>query len=123
MLRRGVIKRELFTGSDVAPCEEEHVPVQHTAEAIRIAGVIDERGRIAAAARVDAPAIIDLADADLAAFRAAPRCFTIIDSFTDQLADLSSRGKRHDREAAFAVDAGFLRDQHGLRGRFHFAAG
>ncbi len=104
VLRWRVIKRDLLAGLDVAQREEQHVSARDSAEAVRRAGVIDERRRIASAACVDAPAVVQLADADLAAFRHAPRGFAIADPLTEELADLFTALERRRGETASAVD-------------------
>ena len=123
MLRRCVIERQFFTGRDIAAGEEEHVAVQDPTEAIRIARVIDVGGRIAPAARINAPAAIKLADADLAAFCDAARRFAIGDPFANQFADFSPRRQRREGEAAQPIDPGFPGDERRGSSAFHFAAG
>ena len=88
MLRRRVVERDLFAGLDVAQGEEEHVPARDAAEAVRLARMVDVGRRIASAARVDAPLVIELANPDLAAFRDATRCFAIADPLAEELTDL-----------------------------------
>jgi len=122
MLRRRVIERELFARRDRAAREEEHVAVHHPAETIRIAGVIDERGRIAATTRINAPAIVELANSHLAAVRHSSRGFTIADLLAQQLADLPPCRQRDERETAFAVNPR-LPDLECAAIRVHFAAG
>ena len=123
MLRRRVIKRQFFTRCNVAAGEEEHVPVHDAAEAIRIARVIDVGGRVAAAARIDAPLIVQLADANLPAFRDTARSFPIADPFTEKFADLSTRRQWCEREAATSIDPRFPGDERRRASAFHFAAG
>src|SRR4051794_38463215 len=109
MLRWRVIERDLFAGGDIAQREEEHAAVRHAAEAVRRAGVVDERGGVAAAAGVDAGVIVELTDAHLAASRDAARGFAVADAFAFQFADFLPGWKSDGREAAFAVNAGALR--------------
>ena len=110
MLRRGVVERDFFTGFDLAQGKEKHVPVHDPAEAIRRAGMIDECCRIAAAAGIDAPIVIQLADADLAAFRNPTRGFAVANFFAKELADFSARRQSGGGKTSFAIDAGFFRD-------------
>lgn len=123
MLRRCVIERQFFTWRDVAPREEEHVTVHHAAEAVRLARVVYVGGRVAAAARIDAPSIVELADADLAALRDTTSRFTIADSLAEQLADFSPRRQSLDGETSSAVDLRFSGNDARRAIGFHFAAG
>ena len=111
MLRRRVIDRDLLARRDLAQREEEHVAARHAAEAIRRAGVIDERRRVSAATRIDAPFVVDLANPHLAAFRDATLRFAIRNAFADQLAYLAPRGQRPGCETALAVDTGAFDDE------------
>jgi hypothetical protein len=80
MLRGRVIERDLLARLDIAQGEEEHVTARDAAEAVRLTRVIDECRRVAAAARIDAPVLVELADADLAAFRYALGSFGVGDA-------------------------------------------
>ena len=73
--------------------------------------MVDERRRVAAAARIDAPANVDFADVNLAAFRDATRSFAIADPLTQQLTDLLPRLQAHSREAALPVNARLAYDE------------
>ncbi len=80
--------------------------MRNPAEAIRLAGMIDERGGRAAAAGVDAPVIVDLANAHLPPACDSTRGFTIRNFLAHELAHLASHAKRRRRKATSAVDAG-----------------
>jgi hypothetical protein len=126
MLRRRVIERELLASRDIAPCKKQHVTVLYATEAVRVARVIDVSGRVAAAARIDAPAAVDLADPHFATSRHAARCFAIADPFADEFADFAARSERHCGKTAFAVDPGAAdneRRRSCCDAARHFAAG
>ena len=123
MLRGRVIERELFARANFALREEEQMSACDPAEAIRRARVIDERGLVPAAARVDAPAVAHFADHHLAAARHAAGGFAIGDFLAREFADFAPRTQLHRGETSLAVNARFLDHQFPgrrfRRGTFH----
>ena len=111
MLRWRVVQRDLFARRNVAKRKEQHVPACHAAEAIRRTRVINERGRIPSAARVDAPVVIELANADLAAFCDSSGCFPVADPLAEEFADLLAAPKRNCSETAPPIDSRLAGDQ------------
>ncbi len=111
MLRRRVIERELFPQRNFAQREEEHMAVAHAAKAIRLARVIDESGRIATAAGIDAPAFVEFANPHLSASRDAARGFAVADPLALEFTHLFSSRQCYRRETALSIDARFLRHQ------------
>ena len=87
MLRRRVVERNLFTRRDIPQREEQHVAVCDAAETVRVTRMINERCRVSADVRVDAPVPIDFADSHFATFRDAPFRLAIRDPFTNQFTD------------------------------------
>lgn len=62
--RRFIIDRDLFTGFDITQSNEENVIVEDLHERVGRAGVIDVVSAISATASIEAPAIVDLTNAE-----------------------------------------------------------
>ncbi len=98
-----VIDCDLFSGSNVAQSKEQNMAVDGFHVGVRFARVIDVMRTVAAAAAVQTPATIDVADAQLGSMRAA-LSFEIGNAFAGVFSDLAAAAKTNRREATFAVD-------------------
>ena len=103
MKRVLVVDSDLFAGSNVPQSKEQDVPVDGFHIGVRLAAVIDVMRAIAAAAAVQAPAIINRADAQFGSVRAALR-FEIGNAFAGIFGNLAAAAKTNRREATVAVD-------------------
>lgn len=101
-----VIDRDLFTASNVAQREKQHVAVNRFHVSVGRAGVVDVVGAVAATTAVQTEAPIDVADTQLGA-TGTTLCFEIRDSFTGVLSDLSPAPERRRSETTFPVDFRF----------------
>jgi hypothetical protein len=106
MQRLLVVDGNFFALLDVAQRKEQYVPIQSFHVSIWPARVIDVMSSVTAAAAVQAPAAVNVTDAQLGPARATLR-FEIRDSFAGVFGDLASALKTKRREASFAVDGRF----------------
>ena len=104
MQRLFIVDRDLFAGMNIPQREEEHVTIKSLHVGVRLAAVIDVMRAVAAAAAVQTPMAVDVADAqDGPSARPLSR-FEIGDSLACVLSDLAAAPKRDRRETALAVD-------------------
>ena len=103
MKRLLVIDCDFVARQNIAQRKEQHVTVDGLHVSVWFATVIDVVRAVAAAAAIQTPATIDVADAQLGSMRAALR-FEIGNAFAGVFGDLAAAAKRNRREATFAVD-------------------
>lgn len=104
MQRFFVIDGDLFAGLNVAECIEQHVPVRVFHVGVRLAAMIDVMRAVAAAGAVQAPATVDVTDAQDAPVTAAPRGFEIRDALAGVFGNLLAALERNGGETATAVN-------------------
>ena len=104
MQRLFIVDRDLFAGMNIAQREEEHVTMESLHVGVRLAAVIDVMRAVAAAAAVQTPTAIDVADAQDRPVTRPLSCFEIRNSLACVLSDLAAAPKGDRRETAFAVD-------------------
>lgn len=102
-----VIDGNFFAGIDIAQGEEENMPVQILHVGVRFAAVIDVMCAVAAAAAVQTPPAIDVANAKDSSVASALRCFKVRDALASVFGDLPATGKGFGGKAPFAVDSRF----------------
>ena len=100
-----VIDSDLFAGLNVAQREEQHVPVQVLHVGVRFAAMIDVVRAVAPATAVQAPAAVDITDAQDAPVTPTPRGFEIRNALAGVFGDLPSLWEKSGGKAAFAVDS------------------
>src|SRR5882724_823639 len=103
MKRVLVIDRDLFAGSNVPQSKEQDVAEDRLHVGVRFARVVDVVGAVAAAAAVQTPTPVDVADAQLGSMRAA-LSFEIRNALAGVLGNLATAAKTNRREATLAVD-------------------
>jgi hypothetical protein len=103
MQRLLVIHRDLFARMYVAQSKEHYVPMDSPHVSIRFARVIDVMSAIAAAAAVNAPDAVQVADTQLGSMRAA-LSFAIRNSLARVFGDLAPVWEMDSRKTALAVD-------------------
>ncbi len=103
MKRVLIIDRDLFAGSNIPQRKEQDVAEDRLHVGVRFARVIDVVRAVAAAAAVQTPATIDVADAQFGSMRAA-LSFEIRNAFAGILGNLAPAAKTNRREATFAVN-------------------
>lgn len=103
-----VINRDLFTGFDVPPGEEQHVTIERLHVGVRIAGMIDEMGSVPTTRAVQAPPTVDVADAQVQPALGPSLRFGVRNAFAGILSDFLSALEWLRRETAATVDSGFL---------------
>ncbi len=108
-----IIHSDFFAGLDVAECEEDYVAAHAHHEGVGLAGMVDVVCAVAAARAVEAPTLVNAADAQLATTRA-PARFCIRDSLSGVLCYFPAIRKKDCGKAALAVD-GRLFDGKSLR--------
>lgn len=99
-----VIDRDLFAWMDVAQGKKHYVAVDGADISVRLAGVVDVMGTIAATTAVDAPGTVNIADAQLGSMRAA-LSFAIRNALARIFGNLTPVRKVGGRKAASAVDS------------------
>jgi hypothetical protein len=72
-----VINRDLFTGFDVSPGEEQHVTVERLHVGVGIAGVIYVVSSVPTARAVETPLAVDVADAQVMSSARPSHCFPV----------------------------------------------
>jgi len=102
-----VINRNFFTRLDIAQSKEQNVSVQILHVSVRLAAVIDVMRAVAAAAAVQAPTTVNVADAKYPTIPATPGRFKVRDALARVLGDLSAARKTFSGKTAFAVDSRF----------------
>src|SRR2546425_6664122 len=99
-----VIDRNLFTRPDVAQRKEHYVTVNGFNVGVRLARVIDVVGAVAAMAPIQAPAAINIADAQDAPIAGSSSRFEICYSLAGVFSDLLAPPKMNSCKTALAVN-------------------
>ena len=89
MQRLFIVHGYFFARTNVAEREEHYVAVDGSHIGIGLAGMVDVMGAVAAAAAVDAPDTVDIADAEFCSMGAALR-LAIGNSFASVFGDLTA---------------------------------
>src|SRR5713226_4215415 len=104
MQRAFIIDRDLFAAADLTQGEEQYMTIDGFHVSVRFTRVIDVMGAIPAAAAVQAPASVDVADAQLHSVCAA-LSFLIGNALSGVLCNLAPAREMNSRETAFAVNS------------------
>ena len=102
-----VINRDFFTWLDIAQSKEQDVSVQILHVSVRLAAVIDVVRAVAAAAAVQTPTTVDVANAKNSSIAAASGRFKVRDALPCVFGDLFSALEEFGGETALAVDSRF----------------
>lgn len=117
-----IIDGDFFARMNVPQSVEQHVAVQILHIGVRLATVIDVMRAVSVAPAVQAPAAIDVTDAQDSAIAAALRGFEIRDTLARVLCDLFSARKKFGSKAAPAVDARLFDCETGCEFNLHQTA-
>ncbi len=99
-----VIDRDLFARRNIAQGKEQHLSVKRLYESVGRARVINVMSAVSAAAAVQAPASINVADAQDATTAGSSGCFPIRNPLAGVFSDLFPARERDGRKTSFAVD-------------------
>jgi len=102
-----VINRDFFTWLDIAQSKEQNVSVQILHVSVWLAAVIDVVGAVAAAAAVQTPTTVDVANAKYSSIATASGRFKVRDALPRVFGDLLSALEEFSGKTAFAVDSRF----------------
>lgn len=122
MQSRFVVDGDFLAGPDITEGNEHNVAVENLHEGIRLARVIYVMRAVAAAATVEAPAIIDGTDAQFAARSPTVR-LGICDFLASVLGDLSSVLEGNNSKASLTFNRGFFYCQTWRQLELHFNLG
>ena len=99
-----VVNRDLFARLNISQGKKQDVAIKRPHITVRLARVVDVMSSVAAACAVQAPASIDIADAQNATVARALLRFKIRYSFACVLGDLSAAFEKNGCETTAAVD-------------------
>ena len=103
MQRLFIIDGDFVAGVNITQSKEDYVSINCANVSVRLAGMVDVVRTVAAAAPINAPHTVNVADAQLGSMGAA-LSFAIRNALAGVFGNLTTPGKVSSSKAAFAVD-------------------
>jgi hypothetical protein len=99
-----IVNRDFFAGPNIAPRKEQHVSVSNPHESIRLATVIDVMRAITTQRSIQAPAAVNITNAQKSTRTRSLLSFEVGDALSSVLSDFPSASKWLSRKTTLAVD-------------------